>query len=408
MSEGGPFVIVGSGMAGGVAARTLREEGYGGDLVMIGHEPTIPFGRPPLSKTYLRGQESLTGWLVRPPEWYADNDVELIHDTVTGIDVTSRRVELLSGAPVPYQKVLITTGGDNRRFDVPGAELENVFQLRTVADSDAIRRAALRGGHAVVVGMGFIGCEVAASLRQLGVEVSAVLSGSVPLASVLGEVMGDLMNAIHREAGVELINHDSVVRFEGSGRVERAITKSGRKLECDFAVVAVGIQPTIGFLSGSPVALDNGVLVDSRCETNVPGVFAAGDVANVLHPQFGRVRVEHYNNAEKQGAAAARSMLGSGADYRYLYTFWSDQYDHKLEYAGHVRAWDTFVTRGSLADRRLVGFYLKDGRLMAAVGLDRGGDPELEPDSEMGKAAALIERGASPSPSMLADDDGEL
>ena len=166
--EGGPIVVLGSGMAGGVAVKTLREEGYGGRLVLIGPEPTLPFGRPPLSKTYLRGEEQLSGWLVNPPGWYADNDVELVAATAIRLDTAARRVELDSGEAVGYAKLLLTTGGRNRRLEVAGAGLAGVHQLRTVAECDSIKNAVRAGGRAVVVGMGFIGSEVAASLRQLG------------------------------------------------------------------------------------------------------------------------------------------------------------------------------------------------------------------------------------------------
>src|SRR5438552_5443608 len=362
-------------MAGGVAARTFREDGYGGRLVLIGREPTPPFGRPPLSKTYLRGEESLSGWFVNPEDWYEKNRVDRVAATAAHVDIRARRVELAGGNAVSYSRLLITTGGENRRLDVPGAQLPGVFQLRTVADCDAIKQAALRGARALVVGMGFIGSEVAASLTQLGVRVSAVLPGRAPLESVLGPEMGELMAGIHRDAGVELVAGDEVVRFEGANQVERAITRNGRKRTCDLAVVAGGIRPTVDILKASGVAGDNGSLVDAMCRTNVPGIFAAGDVANHLHPLFGRIRVEHYNNAEKQGAAAARSMLGSDSAYGHLHTFWSDQYEHKLEYVGHVRAWDRFIMRGAPKDRKIVGFYLTDGGLRAAVGLDRGGDP---------------------------------
>ena len=402
------IVIVGTGLAGGNAAKALRQEGYAGGITLIGDEPGVPFGRPPLSKTYLRGEETLDGWLVAPPDWYASHDVDFRRDTVERIDVGSRRVELLSGDSLGYTQLLIATGGRNRRLDVPGAELDGVHQLRTVAESDAIKREARPGARAVLVGMGFIGSEVAASLRQLGVEVTTVEPGDVPLTSALGRDMGAVMAAIHRDHGVELVVRDQVVRFEGQKRVERAITKTGRSLDCDFAVIAVGIQPNIEVLHDTGVAVDNGVLVDAMCRTNVPDVFAAGDVANIDHPMFGRVRVEHYNNAEKQGAFAGRSMLRGDQPFDYLYTFWSDQYEHKLEYAGHVRTWDQFVIRGSIDDRKLVGFYLVSGVLRAAVGLDRGGDPELEPESEMAKAARLIVRGARPSPQDLADDDKDL
>ena len=239
-------------------------------------------------------------------------------------------------------------------------------------------------------------------------EVLAVLPGGAPLETVLGAEMAEVMAGIHRDAGIELITQDQVVRFEGAARVERAVTKTGRRLDCDLAVVAVGIQADVEILKGTEVAVDNGVLVDARCQTNISEIFAAGDVANHLHPLFGRIRVEHYNNAEKQGAAAARSILGSTAGYGYLHTFWSDQYEHKLEYVGHVRRWDEFVVRGSTRNRKLVGFYLAEGVLRAAVGLDRGGDPELDEHGEMAAAGRLIARGARPSPAALADEDQDL
>ena len=402
------IVVIGAGMSGGVAARTLREEGYDGRLVLIGHEPTPPFGRPPLSKSYLRGEETLDGWMVAPEQWYEDNRVVRVQATATRVDADTRQVHLTEGGPVPFDQLLIATGGVNRSLEVPGADLPGVHQLRTVAESDAIKQDARRGARAVVVGMGFIGSEVAASLTQLGVQVAAVLPGTSPLESVLGTEVGQVMAGIHRDAGVELHSDDEVVRFEGAQRIERAITRQGRRLACDFAVVAVGIRPAVDALASSGVAVDNGVLVDELCRTNVPAVFAAGDVASHYHPLFARIRVEHYNNAEKQGAAAARSMLGIGAPYAYVHTFWSDQYDTKLEYVGHVRKWDQFIVRGSLDERKFLGFYLADGVLKAAVGVNRGGDPELDEHGEMAAAGRLVANRARPDPRALTDETRDL
>ena len=402
------IVILGAGMSGGVAARTLREEGYDGRLVLIGHEPTPPFGRPPLSKSYLRGEETLAGWMVVPEQWYEDNRVVRVHATATRVDADTHQVHLKDGGPVPFDRLLITTGGVNRTLEVPGADLPGVHQLRTVAESDAIKQDATRGARAVVVGMGFIGSEVAASLIQMGVQVTAVLPGTSPLESVLGPEVGQVMAGIHRDAGVELFSSDQVVRFEGAPRIERAITRQGRRLACDFAVVSVGISPAVDALASSGVSVDNGVLVDELCRTNLPEVFAAGDVASHLHPLFGRIRVEHYNNAEKQGAAAARSMLGTGAPYAYVHTFWSDQYDLKLEYVGHVRRWDQFIVRGSLDERKFLGFYLADGVLKAAVGVNRGGDPELDEQGEMATAARMVAKRTQPDPRALADETRDL
>ena len=400
------IVIIGGGLAGGNAAATLRDEGFRGPVVVLYREPGIPFGRPPLSKTYLRSEEDLTGWYVRPAGWYADHDVELRTGTgVRSVDPAAHTVTLDSGDELGYQQILVATGGSNRQLGLPGADLPGLHYLRTVAECDAIKQEAVPGRRAVVIGMGFIGCEVAASLTQLGVHVTAVLPGQYPLGSVLGDQLGDVMGAIHREKGVELLPGEDVTALEGTGRVDTVVTASGRRIPCDFVVAGVGIRPEIPEIA---VDQQNGILTDERCRASAPDVYAAGDVANHLHPLFGRVRVEHYNNGEKMGTAAAKSMLGSTAPYDYLYTFWSDQYEHKIEYAGHVTKWDEFVVRGSLAERKLIGFYLVDGMVRAVVGLDRGGDPELDLDGEMAAAARLVATQARPAPAVLADEHTDL
>jgi 3-phenylpropionate/trans-cinnamate dioxygenase ferredoxin reductase component len=401
-----PIVIIGGGLAGGNAAATLRDEGFTGPVVLISREPGVPFGRPPLSKTYLRSEESLDGWYVRPARWYADHDVERRSGpTVTAVDPAAHTITLDSGEELSYSKVLIATGGRNRRLDIAGADLPGLHYLRTVAECDAIKRAAVPGRRAVVVGMGFIGCEVAASLTQLGVQVTTAFPGQVPLETVLGGEVGAVVGAFHQAHGVDLRPGTRVAAFEGTGRLEAVVTAAGQRIPCDFAVAGIGIEPDF---PGVAVAQQNGILTDELCRASEPDVYAAGDVANHLHPLFGRIRVEHYNNAEKQGAAAARSMLGSTAPYDYVHTFWSDQYEHKIEYVGHVSKWDEFVVRGSLAEGKLIGFYLVDGVVRAAVGLDRGGDPELDLDGEMAACARLVAAQARPAPGVLADERTDL
>jgi 3-phenylpropionate/trans-cinnamate dioxygenase ferredoxin reductase component len=375
-------------------------------VVLISREPGIPFGRPPLSKTYLRSEETLGAWYVRPDGWYAGHDVEFRSGvTVVAVDPARHALTLDSGEELGYGKILIATGGRNRRLGLPGAGLAGIHYLRTVAECDAIKREARPGRHAVVVGMGFIGCEVAASLTQLGVRVSAVFPGPAPLGRVLGREVGGLIGSIHREKGVELLAGEQVSAFEGAERLEAVVTAAGRRVACDFAVVGVGIQPDV---PAAAVARDNGILADELCRASAPDVYVAGDVASIRHPLFGRIRVEHFNNAEKQGAAAARSMLGSTAPYDYLYTFWSDQYEHKIEYVGHAATWDEFTVRGSVDERRLIGFYLVDGVVRAAVGLDRGGDPELDLDGEMAACSRLVSRRARVAPAVLADERTDL
>ncbi len=402
-------VIVGAGVAGGNAAVTLREEGWRGRIVLLGAEPGIPFDRPPLSKTYLRGEEDLTAWYVKPADWYGDHDVELrTGSIVRQVDTALKQLRLASGETVDYDKLVLCTGGRNRNFAAPGATLPGVYQLRTVAECDAIRQVAKPGARAVVVGMGFIGSEVAASLRQMGLEVTAVLPGAAPLATVLGNEVAAVLAAIHREHGVHLVTNDEVISFEGGTRVERVVTAKGAQLACDLVVVGIGIAPATDALAGSAIALDNGVLVNARCQTSVPDVFAAGDVANLLHPVFGRVRVEHFNNAEKQGRAVARAMLGTLQAYEYIYSFWSDQYEHKLEYVGFARSWERMVLRGSYDSSKFLAFYLTQGILQAAFGLNRGGDPELDADAELRVCQDLIRGRIRLSEAALADDRVDL
>jgi 3-phenylpropionate/trans-cinnamate dioxygenase ferredoxin reductase component len=399
-------VIIGSGVAGGNAAATLREEGFSGPVVLLSREPGVPFGRPPLSKTYLRSEEDLDDWYVRPAGWYAEHDVELRSGAaVRRVDPAAHAVTLDSGEELAYQKVLIATGGRNRRLGIPAADLPGIHYLRTVAECDAIKREAVPGRRAVVVGMGFIGCEIAASLTQLGVRVTAIFPGLAPLERVLGGQVGALIGAIHRTNGVELLPGEQVAAFEGTEHLEAVVTAAGHRVACDFAVAGVGIEPDI---PAATVARENGILADELCRASAPDVYAAGDVANHLHPLFGRVRVEHFNNAEKQGAAAAMSMLGSTTPYGYLHSFWSDQYEHKIEYVGHVTKWDEFVVRGSVEEGKLIGFYLVAGVVRAAVGLDRGGDPELDLDGEMAACARLVSARARPAPAVLADERTDL
>lgn len=404
----GPIVIAGGGLTGGNAAVTLREEGFADRVVLISPEPGDPFGRPPLSKTYLRSEESLDGWLVRPHSWYGEHDVERLDASVVTVDPAEHTVTLDTGRELRYQKVLIATGGRNRKLKVPGAELDGIHYLRSVTECDALKREAVAGRRAVLVGMGFIGCEVAASLTQLGVRVTAIFPGRAPLERVLGTEIGAAVDGIHRENGVELYSEDQIVAFQGTDRVEVAVTANGKRVACDFAVAGIGIEPVFPAFVGNSAARSNGLLVDQHCRADATDVYGAGDVANHLHPIFGRIRVEHYNNAEKHGRAAARSMLGSDNPYDYIHSFWSDQYEHSLEYVGHAADWDQFVVRGSLEERKLIGFYLLKGQLKAAVGLNRGGDPEADNDSEMAACARLLARQARPTPGELANDRVDL
>jgi len=403
------MVIVGTGLAGGNAAVALRQEGFAGRVVLLGDEPTIPFGRPPLSKTYLMGKEDLKGWYVKPTDWYVANDLEWIPDVrVDAVDVSQREVKIAGRDSLHYDALVLATGGRNRRLTLPGSDLPGIYQLRTLAECDAIKAVAKPGARAVVVGLGFIGAEVTASLTFLGVKVTALSPGRGPLSAVLGDEVAGVMARIHEEKGVELLLGERQTGFVGDGHVEAVITQGGRRLPCDFVVVAIGIQPNVELASAAGITVDNGIPVDGYARTSAAAVFAVGDVANYLHPLFGRVRVEHYNNAEKMGRAVARNMLGGLEPYDYLYSFWSDQYDDKIEYVGYARKWDRFLVRGSLEGRRFLGFYFDNGRLVAAMGLNRGGDPELDEEGELAAAGRLIAAGGRVDPSQMEDERVDL
>jgi 3-phenylpropionate/trans-cinnamate dioxygenase ferredoxin reductase subunit len=395
------IVIIGAALCGGTAAATLRREGFDGHLTLIGAEQHLPYERPPLSKSFLRGETSFDEALVESAAFWPDNDVELRLGTrVTGIDSGARTVAV-DGEPVPFDKLLIATGARNRRFPIPGLDLPGVYDLRTVEDAERIRAEINPGKTVVVAGMGFIGSEVAASLRQKGLSVTVVDGNDAPLARVLGENVGAVLEAIHRDKGVRMHFRDRVASFEGSERVERVVTAGGLSLESDFVVVGLGVEPVVDFLGGSGIEIENGVVVDELCRTNVEGIFAAGDVANHSNPIFGRrVRVEHWQNAIKHGQAAALSMLGKASPYREVYWFWSDQYEMNLQYTGYHTEWDELIIRGSIEDRNFLAFYIKEGRVLATVGVGRGEDVQ--------RTASLIEAGAPVDPEKLRDEDVDL
>ncbi|HEY7281713.1 MAG TPA: FAD-dependent oxidoreductase, partial [Actinomycetota bacterium] len=332
---------------------------------------------------------------------YAEHEVELrTGTTATSIDPAGRTVGLDDGERLAYDMALLATGSRNRRFPIPGLDLEGVLDLRTAADSERIKAAAAAGGRAVVVGMGFIGAEVAASLRSLGVDVAAVEPFETPLFRIVGPEVGRVVESFHRDHGVEMHFGETVDRFEGASRVEAVVTKSGLRLECDFAVVGVGVQPNVEFAEGSGLEVDNGIAVDATLAASAPGVWAAGDVARHDHPVFGPIRVEHFDNALKMGPAAARNMLGAGVPFDDPHWFWSDQYDMNLQMAGFALTWDQLVFRGSVEDRSFTAFYLHEGVLRSVLSVNRARDVR--------RAMPLIKAAARPDPAQLRNDDVDL
>jgi 3-phenylpropionate/trans-cinnamate dioxygenase ferredoxin reductase component len=366
------FVIAGASLAGAKAAETLRSEGFDGRVVLIGTEQERPYERPPLSKDYLRGESGREQVYVHEEGFYAEHEIELrLGVTVTSLDPSSRLVRLDDGDPLRYDRLLLTTGSEPRRLSIPGAELDGVHYLRSVGDSDALRERLDRGGSVVVVGAGWIGAEVAASARQRGLDVTIVELLSVPLERALGAELGAVYRDIHADHGVRLLLETGVEAFEGGAAVERVRTSDGQELACDFVVVGVGIEPRTQLASAAGLAVDDGVLVDEHLQSIVPGVFAAGDVANAWHPFYReRIRVEHWANALNQGPAAARNMLDRREPYDTIPYFYSDQYDVGMEYAGHASTWDRIVFRGDPASREFIAFWLVADRVVAGMNVN--------------------------------------
>lgn len=399
MSAPASIVIVGAGLAGARAAETLRDEGFGGRIVLVGDEPERPYERPPLSKGVLQGAADPESARVHAADFYADRGIDLRTGTpVTDLDLAGRTVTLAGGERVGWDRLLLATGAEPRRLPVPGAGLEGVCHLRTLGDSARLRERLSRGGRVVVVGAGWIGSEVAASARGLGCDVTVVEMAAVPLANVLGPVVGGIYADLHRAHGVELLLGSGIEAIEGTGRVERVRLTGGRTVDCETVVVGVGVAPRTRLAEAAGLAVDDGILVDATLAASAPGVYAAGDVANAMHPFYGRrVRVEHWANALNQGPAAARNMLGAGEAYDRLPYFFSDQYDVGMEYSGLASGQDEVVVRGDPSGFALVAFWLRDGRVEAGMNMNVWDVNDA--------VQALIRSRAAVSPAALRDPD---
>jgi 3-phenylpropionate/trans-cinnamate dioxygenase ferredoxin reductase component len=366
------FLIVGASLAGAKAAEELRTRGFDGRVVLIGAEPERPYERPPLTKDYLRGESERGNAYVHPEGFYAEQGIELLTGvTVTAIDPGASRVMLDDGRALGYDRLLLTTGSEPRRLRIPGADLDGVYYLRTLADCDLLRARLAAGGRVAVVGAGWIGSEFAASARQRGLEVTVIDPQALPNERIFGIEVASFYRDVHDSRGVELLLGDGVESFEGTGAITRVRTVSGRAIECDFAVVGIGVVPRTGLASDAGLEVDNGIVVDAQLRTAAPGIFAAGDVANAWHPFFEqRIRVEHWANALNQGPAAAQALLGQAVSYDHIPYFYSDQYDVGMEYSGYAPQWDEVVFRGDRAGGEFIAFWLRDGRVTAGMNVN--------------------------------------
>ncbi|CAM2833365.1 NAD(P)/FAD-dependent oxidoreductase [Prescottella defluvii] len=368
----GPVVIVGAGLAAVRAAEELRQAGYDGELVIVGDEPHLPYDRPPLSKEVVRGENDDT--TLRPREFFDEQRIDLrLGAAATGLDRENRTVALSDGTEIAYADLVIATGLTPRR--IPGLpELAGVHVLRSVDESRALRADLREGARALVVGAGFIGCELAASMRALGLDVVLVEPQPAPLASVLGERVGALVGRMHRDEGVDVRAGVGLASLTGQERVSGAVLSDGTELDVDVVAIGIGSVPVTGWLDGSGIALDNGVLCDDVGRTADPHVWAIGDVAAWRHEAGGHKRVEHWSNAGDQAKILAGALTGTGdpdAPAQVPY-FWSDQYGVKIQALGTVSADDdVHVIKDD--GRKFVVYYSRGGALTAVVGLGSAG-----------------------------------
>ena len=380
------MVIIGGGAAGYAAAEMLRREAYGGGVTIVSADAAPPYDRPNLSKDYLAGTAPEDWIPLRPSEFYAENGIELrLNTTATAIDVAARQVALDSGETLTFDKLLLATGAEPIRLQVPGVELPHVRTLRSLADCRELIARARRGSRAVIVGASFIGLEAAAALRQREAEVNVVAPEARPMERVLGPALGDFLRRLHEEHRVAFHLGHTVATIE-PGRVR---LDDGTHIDAELVLVGVGVRPRLELAQQAGLTVDRGVLVDEYLETSAPGIFAAGDIARWPDPYSGeRLRIEHWVVAEHQGQTAARNMLGRRERYAAVPFFWTQHYDVSIDYVGHAQSWDQIEQDGDPNTHDVGLRFRKGDRTLAVATIFRGRESLL--------AELAMERGESP------------
>lgn len=373
MEQSDTFVIVGGGLAGAKAAEALRDNNFEGHIVLLAEEQRLPYERPPLSKEYLAGTQTITDFTVAPADWYRDHDIDVrLGVRAVSLDPSTHTVTLSDDSTVRYDKLLLATGSRSRRPPIPGSDADGVHYLRTFDDAEALNSALTQGSSLAVVGAGWIGLEVAAGARQRGVDVTVVETAKVPLQAALGAELGEVFATLHREHGVDLRLGSTVAEISTAAGAATGLTLGdGSQVGADTVLVAVGAQPNVGLAEAAGLDMgDGGVLVDASLRSSDPDVYAVGDIAAAQHPLLGaRIRTEHWANAQKQPATAVTGMLGGSAEYTELPYFFTDQYDLGMEYVGYAPSYQRVVYRGDVDGREFVSFWL-DGSSRVLAGMN--------------------------------------
>lgn len=400
-----PVIIVGAGLAGAKAAEALRDNGFSGEVVLLGEESDPPYDRPPLSKDYLLGKTERNNVYLHSNQWYEDHDIDLRLGTrVLSIDRDGHTVRIQTGETLRYGKLLLAMGSSPRRLAVPGADQRGVHYLRRLPDSDVLRDAFAESGRVAIIGAGWIGLETAAAARNAGCDVVVIERGRLPLLNVLGEEVAETYAALHRSHGVDFRLNAQVHEIVGSGgRVSGVRLADGGLVPADTVVVGIGVTPNTALAEAAGLPVDNGIVTDEHLGTPDPDLFAAGDVANVYYPFLGtRLRLEHWSAALHQGPAAAAGIVGTPVAYSRMPYFFSDQYDSGMEYTGYVprSGYDSVVFRGSVEDGQFIAFWTTDGKVLAGMNVNVW---DVTADIE-----ALVRSGAPVKADELADPDVPL
>jgi len=361
------IVLVGGGLAAAKVVTAYREAGGKDPLRLLTADSSFPYHRPPLSKRYLRGEIDAEGTLVEQPDFYGQHDCRCDLET-TVVAVHDGEVELSAGERVPFERLVIASGASPRRLDVPGADLGGVYTLRTLANSTAIRERAAGSRRAFVVGSNFIGLETAASLTQLGLEVTLCDRGDQLFRALETPAYSEYLRQLYREKGVELLFEDEVAEIRGDGNIASVVTRGGEERDADLLIAGIGVVPNTSFVEGAGVDVDDGVLVNTRFETSRDSVYAVGDVARFHDPVFmRRRRIEHWSNASYQGGELGKLLVGEGTGYDTVSSFFSEIFGASIRFFGDATGHDDVVQYGDFRDGKAVCLHTADGRIVSAL-----------------------------------------
>ena len=402
MASDRQFVIIGAGQAGGWTAKTLRDQGFDGRIVLLGDERYPPHERPPLSKQVLIGEAEPEVTHLWPADQWAALGVDFRAGArVAKIDRAAREVETSRKERIPYERLMIATGARPRQVATPGTELKGVFYLRYIGDALMIRERLVPGAKLVVIGGGWIGLEVAAAARKRGADVVVIEFAERLCARALSPDMSEAVLMLHRRHGVDVQLKQSVARFEGEGTVKRAVLADGTTLDCSVAVIGIGVSPNFELAAEAGLDIENGIVVDEHGRTSDPDIYAAGDVTNHPNAFLGRrIRLESWENAQNQAIAAAKAMLDKAEPYAEIPWFWSDQYDANIQLVGLPERWDEIAVRGDVAAGNFIAFYLSGGKIVGAAGINTGRDVRF--------CRRLIQSGAAATAAQLSDPSVKL